>query len=86
MISRNRRFTQNDIFDHSAYRWCSAKTAYSRILYVGNAEMCIYSVFFVKIAVGIHTNMFEVYIPAVTVNKNAQQMHISVIRTHNILQ
>ena len=29
--------------------------------------------------------MFEVYIPAVTVNKNAQQMHISVIRTYNIL-
>ena len=29
--------------------------------------------------------MFEVHIPAVTVNKNAQQMHISVIRTYNIL-
>ena len=37
------------------YRWCSAKTAYSRILYVGNAEMYIHSVFLVKIAVAIDT-------------------------------
>ena len=36
------------------YRWCSAKTAYSKILCVGNAERCIYSVFLV-IAVGIDT-------------------------------
>ena len=47
--------------------------------------MCIYSVFLVKIAVAIDTYMFEVYMPAITVNKNAQQMYISVIRTYNIL-
>ena len=69
------------------HRWCSAKTAYNRILYVGNAEVCIYLVFLVKIAVGIDISYaFEVtYLPAVTVNKNAQQMHISVICTYNIL-
>ena len=39
----------------------------------------------VKIAIGIDTYMFEVYIPAVTDNKSVQQMHISVIRTYNIL-
>ena len=47
--------------------------------------MCIYSVFLVTIAVDIDTYMLEVYIPAVTINKNAPQMHISVIRTYNIL-
>ena len=47
--------------------------------------MCIYSAFLVKNAIGIDTYMFEVYIPAVTVNKNAQQMYISVIRADNIL-
>ena len=46
--------------------------------------MCIYSVFLIKIAVSIDTYI-EVYIPAVTVYKNAQQMRISVIRTYNIL-
>ena len=47
--------------------------------------MCIYSVLLVKIPVGMDTYMFEVYIPAVTVSKNDQQMYISVIRTYNIL-
>ena len=47
--------------------------------------MCIYSVFLVQIAVVIDTYMFEVYIPPVTVNKDDQQMHISAIRTYNIL-
>ena len=47
-------------------------------------QKCVFiRYFWAKIAVDEDTDMFEAYLPAVTVNKNAQ--HISAIRTYNIL-